>query len=108
MSQEHDVNNCFDAAFLRVRGEHPNSAQKMGDDLSMSSQNVQDILLRTSTCLSAKGYVFPADPTKGGQDFVNKCLSETILNVMQDINNNTQAKPGSPLAGAVAKKKKPS
>jgi hypothetical protein len=92
MSQEADVNNCFDSAFLQDRGQEPDPDKNMSTDYSIPPQQVQRILYLTSTCLSAKGYSFI--PT---QALVNQCSTVTVLAVLQIINANTKQKTKLPL-----------
>ena len=100
MSQEADVNNCFDAAFHRVCGDYPDPNKSMSDDYGFPVQQVQRILFLTSTYLSAKGYVFTPSP-----DLINKCSTETVLAVLQDVNSNTKLKGKLPLVVAAARAK---
>ncbi len=83
MTKYIDVANCFDSGFYMVRGEHPDPNKKMGDDYTMSLPNVLAVLHYTGAALSAKGWRL-----EPGID-ANKCLTETIAQVLQDINANT-------------------
>jgi len=103
MSQESDVNNCFDSAFLQVVGQHPDPNKSMSDDYSLPSAQVGRILYLTSTCLTAKGYIFT--PT---QALVEQCATSTVLGALQTVNANTKVKAQQPLVAALgASGKKP-
>jgi hypothetical protein len=95
MTQEADVNNCFDSAFFQVVREHPDPNKSMSDDYSLPPPQVQRILFLTSSCLSSKGYIFTSS-----QALVDKCATETVLAVLQDINANTKRKAKLPLVAA--------
>lgn len=97
MSQEADVNNCFDSSFLQDTGQHPDPNKNISTDYSLPPQQVQRILYLTSTCLSSKGYIF--SPT---QAMVGQCATAAVLAVLQIINANTKRKSKLPLVAATA------